>query len=66
MRDLFESMGGILWILPISVEERAHKKDGSQCLRDKGLITPDAALVLSEWEQIIGAKGSLNSPGWLF
>lgn len=41
-----------LWILTISVEDLAHKQDGSLYNKDKWSGLPDSAIVPSEMEQV--------------
>lgn len=58
--------GGALWILPISLENIAHKEGGSWSKRDKWLVSLEFTLAYSETEQTKDAEGSFDSPDWLF
>lgn len=58
-------MRDVLWILPVSAGDFAHKEEGSWFSKDKWSVFLELALVLSETEQMKDVKGSFNSPGWL-
>ena len=51
-------MGGVLWILPISFGDFAHKEGASEFNRNRWSVFREFALVQSDMEQIKDVKGS--------
>lgn len=56
-------MGGTLWILPVSVCDLALKEGGSWFIRDKQLVFPESAYIVSDTEQVKDVKRSFYLPG---